>query len=131
MSPTPDDISLLKEGVRVPSPSADLNRLVPSRRLGLFFLCVPLALAGCDAWERLWHKDTPCMIYENCKHFRCPPKGAPGCLLVSHDPTALGVCTCFFSRDGGPPPDFDPSHVPDPYHRNDAGQWVKDDDGGP
>jgi hypothetical protein len=131
VSSTLDDISLLKESERVRSPSAEPNRLAPGRRLALLLvLGVPLALAGCDAWKRLWHKDVPCMIWENCKHYPCPPKGAPDCLFVSHDPTALGVCTCFFSRDGGPPPDFDPSHLPDPYHQNDAGQWVRDDDAG-
>ena len=84
---------------------------------------------GCYVPNPLRKKPVVCTDYLGCAGLvSCPPGKVPGCMF--QDFGHKGVCTCLLPVDGGGPPDFDPAHLPDPFHKNDAGKWVPDDEDG-
>jgi hypothetical protein len=102
------------------------------RRLALALtlaLCLGL---GCNrpircSPEIFFWKPTECRSNWDCVHDKCQKGLVPACFFHFR---AGGYCECFPPVDGGPP-DLDPSHLPNPFHINDAGKVVpNDDDGG-
>ncbi len=107
----------------------------PARRpLPAFLLLLALVpLSDCDGCvvaipNPFRRKPVVCKHYLGCTGYPCPPKYTPVCNFEMS--RSQGVCTCFLLRDGGPPPDSHPAHQPYPFHKNDAGNWVPDDDDG-
>ena len=98
----------------------------------VFALILPFGdCQGCFVPNPLRKKPVVCTDYRGCGGLvSCPPGQVPGCQFEYMSPRHQGECTCFYPADGGGPPDFDPWHILDPYHKNDAGKWVRDDDGG-